>query len=89
VPKARKRRKKRLGIVPKALLGAAIAGAVPASVVPACSNESSSIDAGRDVFAVDAPNDRPAIRDTFAVDAPGPDAPIPDTFAVDAPSGDV
>ena len=81
MPKSKKKRKKSLGIVPKALLGAAIAGAVPASIVPACSSGCSS----DQEFAVDANN--PPDRPFFAVDAniQHPDGP---EFSVDAPSSD-
>lgn len=91
VRQPRKSRKRRLGIVPRALLGAAIAGSVPAAIVPACSSDSGSIDGPQ--FAVDAfVPDRPEFRvdapiqpdAEFVVDAALPsDGP---EFAVDAPT---
>ena len=86
VRKPKKSKKRRLGIVPRALLGAAIAGSVPGAVVPACSSDSGSIDGPQ--FAVDA-NPPDAATDRlrgveFAVDANSlPDGP---EFAVDAPT---
>ena len=85
VRKPKKSKKKRLGIVPRALLGAAIAGSVgsvASAVVPACSSETGP------QFAVDA-NPGPD-RPEFRVDAPLPDAAIDRLngveFAVDANS---
>jgi hypothetical protein len=84
------RKKKRLGIVPRALLGATLAGAVPASVVPACGGRTVSTPDGPE-FTVDAgPPPPDAGSPEFSVDAAGPDvaAPPPDAgspeFSVDA-----
>src|SRR5262245_15701634 len=80
VRKPKRSKAKRLGIVPRALLGAAIAGGASGVVVPACSSDSGTIDGPQ--FAVDANPDGPE----FQVAAP--DAAIDRLsgveFAVDA-----
>ena len=81
-----KKKRKRLGIVPRTLLGATIAGAAPIAVVPLLAPACSS---GPE-FRVDAPpQDARPSQEFFAVDAPN-DAGIPDgpEFAVDAPVSD-